>query len=79
MAEIQKGIEKDLGTMIPLSFAIIVVFLAILFRRLSGVVYPLLIVFLSLTASMGIMAMVDIPITNAIQILRTFCRIPGRR
>jgi len=77
VAEIQKGIEKDLGTMIPLSFLIIVIFLAILFRRVSGVIYPLLIVFFSLTASMGIMAMVDIPITNAIQILPMFLIVVG--
>jgi hydrophobe/amphiphile efflux-3 (HAE3) family protein len=77
VAEIQKGIEKDLGAMIPLSFMMIVIFLALLFRRLSGVIYPLLIVFLSLTASMGIMALVGIPITNVIQILPMFLIVVG--
>ncbi|MCP3951933.1 MAG: MMPL family transporter [Desulfobacterales bacterium] len=77
VAEIQQGIEKDLGAMIPLSFLIIMIFLTILFRRISGVVYPLLVVFFSLTASMGIMALMEIPITNAIQILPMFLLVVG--
>ena len=77
VAEIQQGIEKDLGSMIPLSFGIIVFFLTLLFRRVSGVVYPLLVVFLSLSASMGFMALAGIPITNAIQILPMFLLVVG--
>ena len=77
VAEIQHGIEKDLGLMIPLSFLIIIVFLTLLFRRISGVVYPLAIVFLSLISSLGVMAIWGIPITNAIQILPTFLIVVG--
>lgn len=77
VAAIQKGIEKDLGLMIPLSFLVIIVFLALLFRRLSGVVYPLLTVTFSLVSTLGIMALVDIPISNAIQILPTFLLVVG--
>ncbi len=77
VAEIQRGIEKDLGLMIPLSFLIITIFLALLFRRISGVVYPLITVIFSLIASLGIMAIWGIPITNAIQILPTFLIVVG--
>ena len=77
VAEIQRGIEKDLGLMIPLSFLIITLFLAVLFRRISGVIYPLIIVFTSLVSTLGIMAIWSIPITNAIQILPTFLIVVG--
>ena len=77
VAELQRGLEKDLGLMIPLSFLLIIIFLAILFRRISGVVYPLIIVLLSLIASLGIMAILRIPISNAIMILPTFLIVVG--
>jgi predicted RND superfamily exporter protein len=77
VAEIQKGILKDLGVMVPLSFIIITLFLSILFRCLSGVVYPIITVALSLLSSLGIMAWAGLPVTNAIQILPTFLIVVG--
>jgi uncharacterized protein len=77
VAELQRGLEKDLSLMIPLSFLLIIIFLAILFRRISGVVYPLITVLLSLLASLGIMAIWRIPISNAIMILPTFLIVVG--
>ncbi|MGD9217501.1 MAG: MMPL family transporter, partial [Desulfobacteraceae bacterium] len=77
VAEIQKGILKDIGMMVPLSFVVITLFLMLLFRRLSGVVYPAITVALSLVSCLGIMAMAGIPISNAIQILPTFLIVVG--
>ncbi|NVM21227.1 MAG: RND family transporter [Desulfobacterales bacterium] len=77
VAEIQRGIEKDLSIIIPLSFLVIIIFLLVLFRRISGVIYPLITVFFSLMSSLGIMAMSGIPITNVIQILPTFLIVVG--
>ncbi|MEN8243937.1 MAG: MMPL family transporter [Thermodesulfobacteriota bacterium] len=77
VAEITKGIEKDLSMMMPLSFIMIILFLALLFRRISGVVFSLLIVMLSLLSSIGIMAMMGIPFTTVIQILPTFLIVVG--
>ncbi|SHJ62207.1 hypothetical protein SAMN02745216_01991 [Desulfatibacillum alkenivorans DSM 16219] len=77
VAEIQRGIQKDLGLMIPLSFLLIIFFLAVLFRRVSGVFFPLIVVVFSLLSSFGIMALWGIPITNAIQILPTFLIVVG--
>jgi predicted RND superfamily exporter protein len=77
IAQIQKAIEKDLATMIPLSFGIIILFLLLLFRRISGVVYPLITVAFSLLSTLGIMALLGVPITNAIQILPTFLIVVG--
>lgn len=77
VAELQRGLEKDLGLMIPLSFLLIIIFLAAIFRRISGVVYPMLIVLSSLVSSLGIMAVCKIPISNAIMILPTFLIVVG--
>lgn len=77
VAEIQQGIEKDMARMTPLSFGVIIFFLALLFRRISGVIYPLITVALSLISSFGLMAMMGIPITNAIGILPTFLIVVG--
>ncbi len=77
VGEIQKSIEQDLGIMIPLSFLVIFIFLLLLFRRISGVIYPLMIVAFSLISSFGFMAIAGIPITNAIGILPTFLIVVG--
>jgi len=77
VAEIQRGIEKDIASMLPLSFFMIILFLAILFRRISGVIYPLVIVSFSLMSCLGIMAMAAMPITNASQILPIFLIVVG--
>jgi predicted RND superfamily exporter protein len=77
VAEIQKGIIKDIRFMVPLSFIIITVFLLLLFRRLTGLIYPIVTVALSLVSSLGIMALAGIPISNAIQILPTFLIVVG--
>ncbi len=76
-AEIQRGIEKDLSIMVPLSFLVIIIFLLVLFRRISGVIYPMIIVSFSLISTLGIMAMAEIPITNASQILPIFLIVVG--
>jgi predicted RND superfamily exporter protein len=77
VAEITKGIEKDLGLMMPLSLLIIIVFLYILFRQVTGVIYPLITVLFSLVATLGVMALFGIPITTVIQILPTFLIVVG--
>jgi len=56
VAEITKGIEKDLSVMMPLSILIIIVFLFVLFRRVTGVIYPLITVFFSLISTLAIRA-----------------------
>ena len=77
VSELQRGLEKDLGLMIPLSLLLIIVFLAVLFRRISGVVFPVIVVLLSLTSSLGLMAILGIPVSNAIMILPTFLIVVG--
>jgi predicted RND superfamily exporter protein len=44
VAEITAGIMEDLSVTVPLSLALIILFLTILFRKISGVIFPLLVV-----------------------------------
>lgn len=77
VAELQMSIERDLSLIMPLSMLLIIFFLTLLYRRVSGVVYPLLVVVLSLLATFGFMALVGIPITLVSQILPSFLLIVG--
>jgi len=77
VTELQKGIEKDLTTMLPLSVLIIMIFLFLLFRRISGVIYPLITVVFALISTLGIMAIAHIPITHIAQILPMFLMVVG--
>lgn len=66
-----------MSVMIPLSFALVVFFLIILFRRVSGLVYPLLVVTFSLLATLGAMAVLGLPITLVSQIIPSFLMVAG--
>lgn len=77
VADIEKGIARTLSIMIPLSFLVIIVFLFVMFRRISGVVYPLLTMVLSLLASLGMMGLAGLPITHITSILPTFLLVVG--
>ena len=77
VAALQTGIEKDLSIIMPLSLLLIIFFLTLLYRRISGVIYPLIIVVLSLLATFGFMAAAGIPITLVSQILPSFLLIVG--
>lgn len=77
IATLQKSILHDMSIMIPLSFLLIVLFLVVLFRRISGLVYPILVVSLSLLASLGAMATLGLPITLISQILPSFLLVVG--
>ncbi len=77
VAILQKDIIHDMSIMIPLSLILIVLFLIIMFRRVSGLVYPLIVVIFSLLATLGVMAVLGIPITLVSQILPSFLLIVG--
>jgi len=77
VAEMQMSIERDLSLIMPLSSILIILFLTLHYRRISGVVYPLLIVGLSLLATFGTMALAGFPITLVSQILPSFLLIVG--
>lgn len=77
VADIQMAIQRDLGIMVPLSLLVIIVLLSVLFRRVSGVIYPLVTVVLSLLSCLGIMSLAKVPMTNVFQILPTFLIVVG--
>jgi len=55
--ELKAQMKSDMQKFMRISFIIILVFLFIVFRRLSAVFYPLLVIVLSLLATVGTMAM----------------------
>ena len=71
------AIKRDITLLLPLTLLIIIFFLTLLYRRLSGVIYPLLIVVLSLFSTFGFMALLNIPVTMISQILPAFLAIVG--
>lgn len=63
---------EDLAAIIPLIFIVVILFLTMLFRRVTGVVYPLIIFLLSLLSTIGLMAVFGIPMTNITTIIPSF-------
>ncbi|UCF85005.1 MAG: MMPL family transporter [Desulfobacteraceae bacterium] len=63
---------KDVRRFLSFSFITVAIFLFIMFRKISGVVLPLLIVVLSLVSTIGIMAAFGAPIKLPTQILPSF-------
>ncbi len=70
-------IRADMKWLPPLSLLMTILFLFIMFRRISAVIYPLVIVALSLLSTLGLMAWTGIAITNITQILPTFMIVVG--
>jgi hypothetical protein len=64
-----ESMERDTPIYTSLTILMIVFCLVYLFRRLSGVVLPLLVVILSLLAMYGVMAALGVPVTSVSQIL----------
>jgi len=76
-AVLQGAIEQDMRRLMPLSGLILIIFLGALFRKITGVVYPVVIVVCSLLSSFGVMALLGIPVTNVTTILPTFIMVVG--
>lgn len=74
---LQWSIKEDLDRLTPLTMLITALFLLLLFRRLSGVLYPMLTVILSLLSTFGAMAAFSIPMTDVGHILPTFLLVVG--
>jgi predicted RND superfamily exporter protein len=73
----QRAMETDMIRFTTLAVVTIVVFLALLFRRIAGVVLPMLTVVLSLITTLSIMAIAGTPITIPTQILPSFLLAVG--
>jgi len=67
----------DMRRLTPLSLSFCILFLTLMFRRLSGVLYPIIIVAVSLFSTFGVMVLVRIPLTSVTNILPTFLVVMG--
>jgi predicted RND superfamily exporter protein len=73
----QKAMQVDMIRFTALAVLTIVAFLALLFRRIAGVVLPMLTVVLSLIATLSVMAIAEVAITLPTQILPSFLLAVG--
>ena len=69
---LKKYMMKDMRKFMALAVVIIAVALFLMFRRISGVLLPLLIVILTLFSTIGLMAATGVPIKLPTQILPSF-------
>jgi uncharacterized protein len=74
---LKRTMRRDMIKFIRLVFATIALFLLIVFRRISGVVLPLLTVVLSVVCTIGLMALTGTPIKMPTQILPSFLLAVG--
>lgn len=63
MREIQRMVVRDVSYLLPLVLLLLILVLAVSFRSAVGVVLPLMLVFLSTVWTLGVMALVRIPLT----------------
>jgi len=74
---INQGMASDLAKFLPATLFVIAALLALIFRRAVAVVLPLMVVVLSLTATLGLMIVLGIPGSTAVQILPVFLLTVG--
>lgn len=76
-ATLMTAMQRDILLFVSLSVAMNALLLFILFRRLSGVILPLVVVVLSVVCTVGTMAIMGITITLPIQVLPAFLLVVG--
>lgn len=74
---INQGMTADLSIFLPLTLLAIAVLLGLIFRRAVAVVLPLMVVVLSLAATLGLMIVLGIAGSTAVQILPVFLLTVG--
>ena len=71
-AELKASMTKDMQKFIKLVLFVIAIFLALLFRRIAGVILPLITVAFTIISALSLMAIFGAPITVVTQILPSF-------
>jgi len=74
---LNQGLVRDFSIFIPVALVLMCIVLAFLFRRIGGVVLPLLVVVLSVVATIGTMTLLGIPGSVVVQILPVFLLTVG--
>ncbi len=75
--QLKRSMAKDMAKFIAMIMVTILIFLAILFRRASGIILPILTVLISVMSTMGLMAYFSIPIQTMTQIIPSFLLAVG--
>jgi len=75
--ELTQAMLQTMAKLTPLTIMLNILFLMLLFRRISGIVYPLLIVILTILSTVGVMAWLAIPIDLVTTILPTLLAVVG--
>ena len=73
----KQSVQKDMQKFVKLVLLMMMIFLFVVFRRISAVILPIFIVAISLLTTMGTMALVGTPITIPTQILPSFLLAVG--
>ncbi|MBW1642686.1 MAG: MMPL family transporter, partial [Deltaproteobacteria bacterium] len=74
---LKRSMMKDVRKFMGLAVLVIALLLFIMFRKLSGVIMPLIVVLLSLLSTMGLMAVFGVPVKLPTQILPSFILAVG--
>ncbi|MBW1711624.1 MAG: MMPL family transporter [Deltaproteobacteria bacterium] len=74
---LKESMTKDMFFFMRLALVVIVLCLAVMFRRTSGVVLPILVVALALASTIGLMGLVGVPIKLPTMILPSFLLAVG--
>jgi predicted RND superfamily exporter protein len=69
--------QSDMARLLTVSMSVVIALLYLVFRRLSGVMLPLLTVAMSLVSTLGAMAMLEIPLSLTTEILPSFLLTVG--
>ena len=69
--------QNDVSTFMSLSIGTIMLLLAVLFRRVSGVLLPAAVVVLAMLSAMGTMSWLDIPFSITLNMLPAFLIVVG--
>ena len=73
----KRSVQKDMQKFVKLVLLMMMIFLFVVFRRVSAVILPIFIVVISLLTTMGTMALVGTPITIPTQIIPSFLLAVG--
>ena len=71
-AELKRSMTSDMQKFIKIVILIMALFLALMFKRISGVVLPLITVVLTVVSTLSLMAIFNAPVTVVTQILPSF-------
>ena len=77
LSNLDEGIRHAMATLIPISYALIIGFLFFMFRRFSGVIYPVIIVSLSTLVTMSLIPICDATLNHITKIIPTFIMVVG--